>query len=123
MTLAQESITGSRKLIRHAEEALANGDLPRASRQAWRAAAHGVKAVARQREWAHGTHYQLSEMVGRLTDETGDNEIRRFFSIAESLHFNSYNVWMPERAVHTGIEDVKLLLDKLTDIYEDGIRE
>ena len=120
MTLAQDSITDSRKLIRHAEEALANGDLPEASRHAWRAAAGGVKAIARQREWAHGTHYQLYETVIRLVDETGDEKICTLFMVAESLHGDSCEKSMTSRSIGGGVRDVKLLLEKLSALCDNS---
>ena len=107
-------------MIRHAEEELANGEPLQASEKAWGAAVHQLKAIARQRRWRHGGHYQLGQIIERLADETGDREIRRLFSIAESLHANFYNNWKPESAVREDIQDVKLLLDKLSAIYDDG---
>ena len=120
MTLAQDNMMTSRQLIEHAEEELRNGEPLQASEKAWGAVVHRLKAIARQRDWPHGGHYQLSQMAGRLAEETGDGEIRRFFSVAESLHGNFYNNWKEEGVVRDDIEDVKRLLDKLSAIYENG---
>ena len=120
MTLAQDNMTTSRQLIEHAEEELRNGEPLQASEKAWGAVVHRLKAIARQRDWAHGGHYQLSQMVTRLTEETGDDEIRRFFSVAESLHGNFYNNWKDVISVREDVEDVKRLLDKLSAIYDNG---
>ena len=120
MTLAQDNMTTSRQLIEHAEEELRNGESLQASEKAWGAVVHRLKAIARQRDWPHGGHYQLSQMVDRLVGETGDDEIQRSFSVAESLHGNFYNNWKTEMMVRSNIEDVKRLLDKLSAIYENG---
>lgn len=120
MTLAQDNIATSRQLIEHADEELRNGEPLQASEKAWGAVVHRLKAIARRRDWPHGGHYQLSQMVDRLVEETGDGEMRRFFSVAESLHGNFYNNWKTEMMVHDDIEDVKQLLVKLSAIYENG---
>ncbi len=120
MTLAQDNMTTSRQLIEHAEEELRSGESLQASEKAWGAVVHRLKAIARQRDWAHGGHYQLYQMVDRLVEETGDNALGRFFKVAESLHANFYNNFMTDTAVRTGVEDVTLLLDKLSAIYENG---
>ncbi len=120
MTLAQDNITTSRQLIEHAEEELRSGESLQASEKAWGAVVHRLKAIARQRRWRHGGHYHLGQIVRRLVDENGDGEIQSFFSIAESLHANFYNNWKTEAAVRDDIESVKLLLDKLSTVYENG---
>ena len=120
MTLAQDNMTTSCQLIEHAEEELRNGEPLQASEKAWGAVVHRLKAIARQKDWPHGGHYQLSQMVRRLADETGDGDVRRFFSVAESLHGNFYNNWKDAASVCEDVEDVKRLLDKLSAIYENG---
>ena len=120
MTLAQDNMTTSRQLIEHAEEELRNGEPLQASEKAWGAVVHRLKAIARQRDWAHGGHYQLYQITDRLVEETSDNDFDRLFKIAEALHANFYNNFMTDAAVRTGIEDVKRLLDKLSAIYDNG---
>ena len=109
MTLAQDNMTTSRQLIEHAEEELRNGEPLQASEKAWGAVVHRLKAIARQRDWPHGGHYQLSQMV--------DGRASR---LRESLHGNFYNNWKDEPMVRANIEDVKRLLDKLSAIYVSG---
>ena len=103
MTLAQDNMTTSRQLIEHAEEELRNGEPLQASEKAWGSVVHRLKAVARQRDWPHGGHYQLYQMTDRLVEETGDNDFDRFFKVAEALHANFYNNFMTDTAVRTGI--------------------
>jgi hypothetical protein len=121
MTLAQDNIAICLRLIQHAEEELANGEPLQASEKAWGAVAHRLKAIARQRKWRHGGHYHLGQIIRGLVDETGDGEIQNSFSIAESLHANFYNNWKTEAAVRDDIESVKLLLDKLSTLYDNSI--
>ncbi len=120
MTLAQDNMMTSRQLIEHAEEELRSGEPLQASEKAWGAVVHRLKAIARQRRWRHGGHYQLGQVVSRLADETGDDDMEDLFSVAEALHGNFYNNWKTEAAVRRNIETVKLLLDKLSAIYENG---
>ncbi len=120
MTLAQDNMTTSRQLIEHAEDELRSGEPLQASEKAWGAVVHRLKAIARQRRWGHGGHYQLGQVVSRLADETGDNDMEDLFSIAEALHGNFYNNWKTEAAVRSNIESIKRLLDKLSAIYENG---
>ena len=120
MTLAQDNMTTSRRLIEHAEWELRNGEPLQASEKAWGAVVHNLKAIARERGWPHGGHYQLSQIVDRLAAESDDDEIRALFSIAEALHVNFYNNWKTASAVRSNVESVKRLLDKLSAIYENG---
>ena len=123
MTLAQDNMTTSRQLIEHAEEELRSGEPLQASEKAWGAVVHRLKAIARQRDWPHGGHYHLSQMIDRLADETGDDEFRALFTLAEGLHANFYNNWKTDTMVRSNVESVKLLLDKLSAVYHSGAEE
>ena len=111
--VAQTYQTASRHLLAQAREELAAGDTRQASEKGWGAAAQIVKSVAAQRGWEHGSHAALYRVVRRLTNETGDREIRRLFDVAGNLHVNFYENWNIAGNVARGIADVERFLDKL----------
>ena len=115
-TLIESHMDTSRLFIRQADEEFAKGDVLQASEKAWGSVVHTLKAIARQRNWRHGGHYQLGVIANRLAEETRQPEMRNLFSVAESLHANFYNNWKPEGAVRADIEDVKTLLNMLWEI-------
>ena len=123
MSHEQKNVATSLYLFQYAQEELDNGHPLQASEMAWGAVAHRLKAIARQRRWAHGGHHQFWQIINELEVATGDADIGRLFKVADGFHGNVYNNFMTTDTVSDGIEDVKLLLDKLTDIYEYGIRE
>ena len=123
IALEQKNVATSLYLFQYAQEELDNGHPLQASEMAWGAVVHRLNAIARQRRWAHGSHHHLEQIIDRLTAETGDNDVGWLFEAAEALHGNFYNNFMPPGVVDVGIEKVKLLLDKLTDIYEAGVQE
>jgi Archaeal PaREP1/PaREP8 family len=92
---ADEYALTSREFLTKAEEALAQDDLPQASEKLWGAAAQMVKGIAERRGWRHSGHRELFQVVNRLTEETGDGELRTLFDVANSLHSNFYENWMP----------------------------
>ena len=102
-----------RGLLAQGRRELAEGDTRQASEKGWGAAAQMVKAVAERRGWAHQSHAALYRVVGRLADETGDEEIRRLFDVAGNLHVNFYENWNTARNVTAGLNDVERLLDRL----------
>lgn len=80
----------SRVFLEQASIELANGDLYQASEKGWGAAAQIVKAVASQRGWEHSTHSDLFSIVDRLVKETGNDDLRTEFGLANQLHKNFY---------------------------------
>ncbi|MCE2469409.1 MAG: PaREP1 family protein [Dehalococcoidia bacterium] len=92
---------------------LDEGDLLQASEKGWGAAAQAVKAVAEARGWQHNGHYELFAAVNRLTDETGDQDIRRAFAAANALHTNFYEGWLPRETVAAHLSDIEELVGKL----------
>ncbi len=111
--------SASRRLLEQAREELAKGDVRQSSEKGWGAAAQMVKAVADQRGWEHAGHRQLFTAVRRLRDETGDQDIRRLFNAASSLHTNFYEDWKEAPTVAEDLDDVARFLDKLAPLLDN----
>ena len=103
----------ARQLLAQGFEELAEGDSRQASEKGWDAAAQMIKAVASRRGWEHNSHAALYRVVGRLVKETGDDDIRNRFGIANGLHQNFYENWGDADYVAGGLADVQDLLAKL----------
>ena len=101
------------ELLAKAFVELDQGDLRQASEKGWGAAAQMVKAVGQHRGWPHDGHAALFQVVRRLTDESGDNELVRLFQIANSLHINFYEDWIPRASVFESLRAVGELVNKL----------
>ena len=102
-----------RDLLAQGRRELAGGDTRPASEKGWGAAAQMVKAVAERRGWAHRSHAALFNVVSRLVAETGDDDIRNLFKVANSLHTNFYENWDTAEGVAGDLNDVERLLDRL----------
>ena len=101
------------KYLQDAEALLDKGDYSQASEKLWGAAAQVVKAIAATRRWRHSSHRDLREVVGRLYRESGDEELPRLFSVAESLHANFYENYMSGDIVQLHAADIRKLVEKL----------
>ena len=113
---AEEHSLTSHEMLAKAGDALAEDDLLQASEKLWGAAAHMVKGVAESRGWPHAGHRELFQVVNRLTEETGDRELRTLFDIANSLHINFYENWMPRDWIEDGAGRVEEFLEKLESL-------
>ena len=111
--LAQNYRAASRRLLAQGLEELARGDTQQASEKGWGAAAQMFKAIAERRGWDDRGHRQIRNVATRLARETGDVEIRRLYRVASDLHTNFYENIDPPDEVEAGLDDVRLLLDKL----------
>jgi hypothetical protein len=100
----------SEKYLREAEDLLAK-DHVQASEKLWGAAALMVKAVAASRDSI--SSHELFSFVRRLGEEERNPELRRLFSVASTLHQNSYENWLHEDVVREYSEDVKQLVAEL----------
>ena len=108
----------ARHLLTQGFEELANGDSRQASEKGWGAAAQMIKAVASRRGWKHDSHAALYSVIDRLVKETGDDDIRRRFGMANALHQNFYENWRSTAYVAAGLAHVRELLDKLEPLLE-----
>lgn len=114
-TKAEVHIALSEKYAREMNEFLEKGDYVQASEKAWGAASQILKAVAskRGRELRNG---ELHKFVSELREETDNQELRRLWQVATSLHQNFYENWLPEKIVKESIEDVKRFVGKLREL-------
>ena len=106
----------AREFLGKAQEALSQRDLAQASEKAWGATAQMLKAVAERKGWPHGGHAQLYQVVRRLAEETGDHQLSTLFHVANSLHSNFYENWLPMELVEAGLADVRQFVDKLEQL-------
>ena len=109
--MSQTYQAASRQLLQQGREELALGDTRQASEKGWGAAAQMVKAIAERRGWEHRNHAALFVAVSRLVAETGDQDIRRLFAVANSLHVNFYENWDTAQNVAGNLDDVERFLD------------
>ena len=108
----------ARHLLAQGFEELAAGDSRQASEKGWGAAAQMIKAIASHRGWKHNSHAALYRVIARLVSETGDDDIRKGFGIANALHQNFYENWGEADYVAGGLADVEELLDKLEPLLD-----
>jgi len=113
MTSARRYGRASTDLLSQARAELSRGDVVQASEKGWGAAAQMVKSVADSRGWRHNGHRYLFDIVKRLVDESGDQQIYVLFMVANSLHSNFYENWMPQEMVANGLEQVEELVKRI----------
>ncbi|MBS7638460.1 PaREP1 family protein [Candidatus Bathyarchaeota archaeon] len=101
------------KYLKEAREFLTKGDSVQASEKLWGVAAEIVKAIASKRGIELRSHRDLWVFVDRLAEELKDPDIVRLFSIANALHQNFYEDWMPLSVVEKNAEAVIQLNEKL----------
>ena len=95
---------------------LAEGDLLQASEKGWGAAAQMVKAVAEARGWAHSGHRQLFVAVDLLVKETGDEQLRVAFGLANVLHINFYDGLLPREDVEAYLAHIREFVGRLEEL-------
>jgi len=108
----------NRKYLEEGEELFKKGDYAQASEKFWGAAAEAIKAVAADRGVSLGTHRSLGEFVVELNRERPEWGLVEGFHIANSLHTNFYDDWLPPEMVETGAQRVRDLIEKLRSLCE-----
>ena len=106
------------EFLAKAHEYLAGGDLLQASEKGWGATARMVKAVAESRSWRHSSHGDLYRAVGRLAEETSDEQLQDLFRSANALHQNFYEGWMTANSVAIGLTEVEEITHRLSAAIE-----
>ena len=104
------------EFLAKAEGYLAEDDLLQASEKGWGAAAQMVKAVAEARGWNHGGHRQLFVAVNLLVEETGDEQLRVAFGLANVLHINFYDGLLPRETVEAHLAHIREFVGRLEEL-------
>ena len=94
----------SDKYLRDAEELIRQKDYIQASEKAWGAASQLIKAIAANRGSELRSHSELHKFAAKLREATKDEEIRRLWQIATSLHQNFYENWLPKRLLRSRLQ-------------------
>ena len=105
--------------MEQAQSELDSGDLIQASKTAWKATAQIIKALGKRRGWQHEREFDYVQIIGRLVESTGRQELRIGFNSAQALKTNFYEGWMTEFGVRVGIDDVRLLVADLDAMISD----
>ena len=106
------------RFLREAEELLAKGDYVQASEKAWGAAAQIVKAVAAKKGKELKSHGDLWRFVLEVAGE--NDELRRLWHVANTLHQNFYEGWIPPEGVRRAVEDVKQFVRMMKKLLDEG---
>ncbi len=114
--LSDEYKRTGQRYIRQADAEFEKGDFLQASEKAWGAASEYVKSLASLRGLPHESHREIRIAVNHIVSETGWRQIRPLFAVAEGMHANFYEAWMPEEEIGDGIESVKELLALLESV-------
>ncbi len=104
------------KYLTEAEDLLSKKDFPQASEKLWGAAAEIIKAVAAKRGMELGAHRSLGDFVVRLHKENPGWDLIEAFHVANSLHTNYYEDWLPAEVVTDGARVVKDFVVRLTGL-------
>ena len=114
--ISEEYKRTGQRYMRQADAEFEKGDFLQASEKAWGAASEHIKALAALRGMPHESHREIRIAVNQIVIETGWRQVRPLFAVAEGMHANFYEAWMPEEEVEDGIESVKTLLALLENI-------
>ena len=104
----------SRDFLVKARAELDNGELLQASNKAWGAAAHAIKAVAEKRRWFSEADWKLGRAALIVSDELGDPNILRCYSLVRDAHFNFYQHLYGDREVEQALDaaaDIVAMMD------------
>ena len=87
-TAPRDVIVLSANLMAEGERELAAFRREAASDKVWEAVEIRLKDIADRRGWEHEAHSQVYEIVARLADEAGGEELRILFSYAVNMRQN-----------------------------------
>lgn len=101
------------KYLSEAEEYAGKGDITQACEKYWGSVTALLNTIAVRRGWRHYSHRDYSEIVERLSGETGDLELPKLFAVAERLHANYYHGFIRAETFPAYRESVKRIVGKL----------
>ena len=104
--------------MRDADDLLAKGDYIQTSEKLWGSAALMVKAVAASRGDTILSRGELFSFVRKLGEEEDKPELRRLFSVANTLHQNFYENRLHEDVIREYSEDIKQLISELKKLIK-----
>lgn len=116
MTTVEKNKSTATELYEQAIAELDNGNLRQASKILWEATVQAFESAAEIRGWQHESASYCFINVRKLIDETGDQDIGRFFGSAINLRDNFYYDWMQQDQVHKLSADVHKLIERLSMI-------
>ena len=106
-------ITAALDFLRLADIPVAQRNRLLRSELLWCAAAHAVKAVAKQQGWRNQSHGDLFQVVGRLARNPGNTRVIYWFNQASRLHRNMYEGEMDGQAITMAQGQVRRLVRRL----------
>jgi HEPN domain-containing protein len=115
-TQAATYVLTSHAFLSRAEESLSEGNLTAASRNGWLAAAFMVRGTARSKGWRYLGSRGLDEVLDRLVDAYGDEDLWSEFSSGEALEINSYDNCMSSTTMEVHLSQVRQFLGKLESL-------
>ena len=113
MTTVEKNKSTATELYQQAIAELDNDNLPQASKILWEATVQAFESAAKTRCWQHDSESYCFINVRKLIDETGDQDIGRFFGSAINLRDNFYYEWMQQNQVRKLADDVHKLIERL----------
>ena len=108
----------SERLMSHAQEQLDRKDRLQASEKAWGAAAHALKALAKERGWPNTTHKHLGRAIQRLKAENpfDADRIQVLWLAAQSAHSNFYEDTLALEDIEGAIKSARELRYRLNQM-------
>ena len=104
----------SRRFLEHAHLELAKGDRVQASEKVWGAAAHALKAIAKQRGWLHYQHSTVLDVGEQLAREFGrEDEFGKYLNSADAMHKNFYENARRSDAIRLALRDIEQFVAEL----------
>ena len=111
--LAEHYRALSEKYFEEAKDFLSKGDFVQTSEKLWGAASLAIKMTAAKRSLKLEKHGSLWSFVSKLSKESKDKDIVRFFGEASTLHRNFYENEMDKEAIEIISRDIEQLIAKL----------
>ena len=104
--------------LSQASDELAQGDRRQAGEKAWGAATQMMKAVAADRGWRHGTRAYFDDIIVRVLQETGDEDIPSIFGLADQLHVHFYEGHLKDELVDVYVRQIPRFVQKMRALID-----